>query len=108
MFLISVSVYADVVRTWDVSGILKQKITIKGEGSARGKPAVIDQFVFGQDWSFSMIDLPVGLHTWGYVKKKFAVYLDNDVLETFWADTLEQMLMAEGIVADIQNITMTN
>jgi hypothetical protein len=37
MFLISVSVYADVVRTWDVSGILKQKITIKGGRVGQGK-----------------------------------------------------------------------
>jgi hypothetical protein len=107
VLLISVTAYADVVGTWNISGISKQRISIKGAGSDSGRSAIIDQFVFGQGGSFSMMDLPAGAHTWGYVKKKFAVYLDNAVLETYWTNTLEDELGNEGIYADIENLTVT-
>lgn len=107
VLLISVTAYADVVGTWSISGISKQRISIKGAGSDSVRSAIIDQFVFVQDGSFSMIDLPAGAGTWGYVKKKFAVYLDNDVLATYWTNTLEDELGNEGIYADIENLTVT-
>jgi len=107
LFFMTIPVYADVEGAWDISGISKQRISIKGAGSDSGRSAIIDQFIFGQGGSFSMMDLPAGAGTWGYVKKKFAVYLDNDVLATYWTDALEQMLWDEGIDADVENLTVT-
>jgi len=107
VLIISGPVYADVVGSWDVSAIVRERITIKGAGSAGERGQAVDHFVFGQDGSFTMIDLPPEAGTWGYVKKKFAVYLDNSALETYWADALEEMLWFYGIDADVDYLTIT-
>lgn len=107
VLVISGPVYADVVGTWDVSAVIRERITIKGAGSASERGQAVDQFVFGQDGSFTMIDLPAKAGTWGYVKKKFAVYLDNGALETYWADALEEMLWFYGIDADVDYLSIT-
>jgi len=107
VLLLSATAYADVVGTWDIDGIISQKISIKGLGSDGGRGRVADEFVFNQDGSFTMIDLPAGAGTWGYVKKKFAVYLDSGALETLFTDSIEDMFWYQGIDAEVQTFTIT-
>jgi hypothetical protein len=107
LFLISVPVYAEVEGTWDISGIAKQRVSIKGHSSGE-ESAIADQFVFEPGGTFSMIDLPPEANgTWGYVKKKFAVYLDNGYLATNITNTLIDGLQSQGYTVDIQNPAIT-
>jgi hypothetical protein len=104
---ISMTAFADVTGTWDISGIAKQRISIKGHSSGE-ESAVTDQFVFRPDRTFNMIDLPPEANgTWGYVKKKFAVYLDNGYLATNITNILIEGLQSEGYTVDIQNPAIT-
>jgi hypothetical protein len=110
VLLISVTADAGVVGSWDISAKVTEKITIKGEGSSAERLDTVDLFVFGQDQSFDMLELPAGSGIWSYVDSKmtkFAVYLDNGVLETYWTDKLEELLWNEGINADVENFTLT-
>jgi hypothetical protein len=107
LLIFSVAAYADVIgSTWGITGTAKQKISLKGRSSSQ-LLGVSDQFEFGSDYGFSMIGLPDGEATWGYVKKKFAVYVDNDYLVTSITANLTSAFESEGYTVDITNPTIT-
>jgi hypothetical protein len=96
LLLFSVTAYADATGIWDITGKAKQRISLKGRSSSQ-LAGVYDQFEFGSDSSFSMIGLPDGEATWGYVKKKFAVYVNNDNLITSITENLLSELQGYNV-----------
>lgn len=106
LLVFSAAAYADVTGIWEISGTAKQKISLKGRSSSQ-LLGVYDQFEFGSDNSFSMMDLPDGEATWGYVKKKFAVYVDSNYLATSITANLTSAFESEGYTVEITNPTIT-
>jgi len=106
LLVFSAAAYADVTGIWEISGTAKQKISLKGHSSSQ-LLGVYDQFEFGSDNSFSMMDLPDGEATWGYVKKKFAVYVDSNYLTTSITANLTSALENGGYTVAITNPTIT-
>lgn len=107
LLVFSVAAYADITGTWEITGTAKQKVSIRGHSSLE-QATVTDQFVFGEDWVFSMTDLPPEANArWGYVKKKFAVYLDDSYLISSITDIMIDGLESEGYTVEISNPTIT-
>lgn len=103
----SAAAYADVTGTWAVTGTAKEKISLKGR-SSKQELAISDQFIFGPGTAFTMNDLPPEANgTWGYVKKKFAVYLDNDYLASTITENLISVLADEGYTIEIYDPVIT-
>lgn len=107
LLVFSAAAYADVTGTWGITGTAKQKISLKGR-SSKQQSAVSDQFIFGPGITFTMNDLPPEANgTWGYVKKKFAVYLDNDYLATSITENLISGFASEGYTVEIYDPVIT-
>lgn len=107
LVLLVAPVCAGVEGTWDISGTAKQRISIGGHSSGEKSP-VDDQFIFGSDWTFTMIGLsPEANGTWGYVKKKFAIYVDNDYLATEITNLLIEAFQSQGYTVTIDNPAIT-
>lgn len=107
LLVFSAAAYADVTGTWAVTGTAKEKISLKGR-SSKQELAIADQFDFQQGGTFLMNDLPPEANgTWGYVKKKFAVYLDNNYLASTITETLISGFADEGYTVEIYNPAIT-
>jgi hypothetical protein len=107
LLMFSAVAYADVTGTWGITGTAKQKISLKGR-SSKQEFAISDQFIFGPGTAFTMYDLPPEANgTWGYVKKKFAVYLDNNYLASSITETLISGFADEGYTVEIYNPAIT-
>jgi hypothetical protein len=108
LLVFSAAAYADVTgSTWGITGTDLQKISLKGR-SSKQELAVSDQFTFGQDRTFTMRDLPPEANgTWGYIKKKFAIYLDNNYLAASITDYLISGFADEGYTVEIYDPVIT-
>jgi hypothetical protein len=112
LLLLSIPVYADVVGTWDIGGIAKFRVSMKGRSTGGNSP-ITEQLVFGPgpDNTFSMTDITdffAEAHgTWGYVKKKFAIYFDSNYLETNLTNLLIETFRSEGYEVEIRNPAIT-
>lgn len=96
--------WADATGSWDISGQVKMKVAIKGEGSQTVTESASDWFVFAADGSFEMTDFG---GRWNNAGKKILVNLDTDDLEAYFVDYLEDGLSDEGLDVEITGMTIT-
>lgn len=90
--------WATVTGSWDVTGTVKVKASIKKFGSGSEAGAFVDYFVFDPDTSFHMIDMD---GTWSQKKTKYSVYLDSVDIATYLETSIEDALWSVGYDVDV-------
>jgi len=96
--------WATVTGSWDVTGTVKVKASIKKFGSGSEAGAFVDYFVFDPDTSFHMIDMD---GTWSQNKTKFGVHLDPLEIASYLETNIEDALWSAGYVVDVFNVSVT-
>jgi hypothetical protein len=107
VFLLAVSapVRGELAQTaWNVQGVAKIKVKIKGIGSESATESISDEFLFSQDRSFSMTDSD---GTWEVVGKKFYVHINEQDLTNEMQALMEEALAYENIDATMSPLDIT-
>ena len=96
--------WAAVTGSWDVTGTVKAKVSVKKAGSGSQTVGFSDQFTFDADSTFYMIDMD---GTWSQSKTKFNVYLDPVDLASYLETNIEDVLWSFGYDVDVTNVNIT-
>jgi hypothetical protein len=109
LVFLALPVYADVVGTWDVTGTMKHKISIKHVGHSSSTDPVTDTFTFDSSGSFTAT-AEAATGTWQYINAKDTkadVLIPENQLITYLTTKTNEMIAEAGYSATVDNIVLT-
>jgi hypothetical protein len=109
LLFLALPVYADVVGTWDVTGTMQHKISVKHGKHASSTTPITDTFIFDSNNNFTATN-EVLTGTWQYTNTKdtkAVVSIPDNQLITFMKTETEDQLAAAGYPSTVDNIVIT-
>jgi len=109
LLFLALPVYADVVGTWDVTGTMKHKISVKHGKHASSTTPITDTFIFDSNNNFTATNEAL-TGTWQYTNTKDTkaiVSIPDNQLITFMKTETEDQLAAAGYPSTVDNIVIT-